>query len=75
MKGCRHDGGGVGGRLLISRGRGHCYHCSCDREGIMPITIVIVVRGITGRDIFRCRYEEKGGWGGGVNGEENDKEK
>jgi hypothetical protein len=40
-----------------NQGRGHCYHCGRNREGIMPIAIVIVVRGITGRDILRRHYK------------------
>ncbi len=73
IKGCCHDGSGVGGRLLISCNCGHCYHRGCDCEGITPIAIVIVVRGMTGRDNLRRHYGK--GRRGGVNGEENDKEK
>ncbi len=60
MKGCRHNGGGVGGGLLISRGCEHCYHRGRNCEGIMPIAIIIVVREIMGRDILR-RHCGKGG--------------
>jgi hypothetical protein len=41
-------------------GRGHYYHCSRDHEGITPIAIVIVVRGIMGRDILRRHYGKGG---------------